>query len=74
MEGLFRLRPERLHQLIATKQLKKWWVAEFTGVHKTTLRRWLSGKITRVKGSHLVKLASTLDADASWIAEFLRPE
>lgn len=49
--------------LIRTQQLKRWWVAEFTGVHKTTLRRWLSGRITRVHRERVLALAKLLSVE-----------
>ncbi len=34
-----------MRQRVKSLGLKLWWVAEQTGVHKTTLRRWFNGRI-----------------------------
>lgn len=57
-----RLHPERVRQLIKSQGLKRYWVAEVAGVHKTTLRRWLSGRIHKVRRSHAESLARVLEA------------
>jgi len=56
----YALNTEEVHRQILDQGLKKWWVAEFSGVHKTTLRRWLNGKISRVKRDNVERLASLL--------------
>jgi hypothetical protein len=63
MDEFCRLKIERIQESIANKDLKFWWVAERAGVHRTTLRRWLSGKIIRVKKEHAGRLAETLGTD-----------
>jgi DNA-binding transcriptional regulator YiaG len=67
--GFVRLKCEEVKSIIRDQQLKRWWVAEFTGVHKTTLRRWLSGRIDRVRQEHATALAQVLTVDPSRIAE-----
>jgi hypothetical protein len=54
--------------LIREQALKRWWVAESAGVHKTTLRRWLNGKIHRIQRSHLDSLAGVLAVPCEQIA------
>ena len=49
----FRLRCDEINHLIRSQELKRWWVAEFAGVHKTTLRRWLSGSIEKVRAENV---------------------
>ncbi len=65
---LYQLKAERVRSLIETRELKKWWVAEITGVHKTTLRRWLSGRIDRVREDHVLRLAEVLATTGGDIA------
>jgi transcriptional regulator with XRE-family HTH domain len=60
MNELVLLHKDRVRELIRAQELKKWWVAEFSGVHKTTLRRWLNGRIDRVQEQHLARLAAVL--------------
>jgi hypothetical protein len=54
--------------IIQNQELKRWWVAECAGVHKTTLRRWLNGKITLVQRAHLESLANVLNVSGEEIA------
>jgi hypothetical protein len=44
-----KLRTREIKKIIKTQALKKWWVAEASGIHKTTFRRWLSGGIQNVE-------------------------
>ena len=60
MNELVLLHKDRVRELIRTQDLKKWWVAEFSGVHKTTLRRWLNGRIDRIQERHVTRLAAVL--------------
>lgn len=69
MAEYWKLDRKLLRVLITEKELKRWWVAENTGVHKTTLRRWMSGRIRRVQHRHLSLLAHVLDVPDSDIAE-----
>lgn len=64
----YEINPTEIRRLIQEQGLKKWWVAEFSGVHKTTLRRWLSGRITKVKRDNIEKLASVLTCHPNGIA------
>jgi len=64
----YELNADEVRRQIDQQGLKKWWVAEFSGVHKTTLRRWLSGKITRVKRDNIERLASVLTVPATGIS------
>jgi hypothetical protein len=61
MEPLYNLNRNELLDRMSSLQLKRWWVAEFAGIHKTTLRRWLSGDIRRVRADHLNRVASLLE-------------
>ncbi|MBY0370610.1 helix-turn-helix transcriptional regulator [bacterium] len=63
---------DRIRQILQTQSLKRWWVAECTGVHKTTLRRWLSGRIARVEQGHLRSLASVLEVQEQEIGKIYR--
>lgn len=62
------LRAERVNALIREQGLKKWWVAEEAGVHKTTLRRWLSGRIGKVRRHNVESLARVLTSPPSLLA------
>lgn len=63
MNDLVLLHKDRVRELIRTQDLKKWWVAEFSGVHKTTLRRWLNGRIDRIQQRHVEQLAAVLEVE-----------
>ncbi len=63
------LNTERLLAILAAQELKRWWVAECAGVHKSTLRRWLSGQIQRVKTENILVLASVLNVSPDDIAQ-----
>lgn len=69
MKNIYKLRTDEISKLIQTQGLKKYWVAEISGVHKTTLNRWLSGEIRWVSEHHAQNLARTLTIDLSSIAE-----
>jgi DNA-binding Xre family transcriptional regulator len=64
-----RLRTEAIYLMIQEQELKLWWVAEATGVHRTTLRRWLSGEINLVRQSNVERLAGVLSARRNDIVE-----
>ncbi len=51
---------EKVREAIRSQELKRYWVAEMAGVHKTTLRRWLSGQITKVREENAINLAHVL--------------
>jgi len=68
-ETFVKLKSDEVKSIIRDQQLKRWWVAEFTGVHKTTLRRWLNGKIDRVRDEHAMALATVLTVDKGRIVE-----
>ena len=40
--------------------LKNWWVAEYIGVDRKTLTRWLTGKVKTIKSENLLALADCL--------------
>ncbi len=60
MKNLYRLKTYMVRYQMHHAGLKVWWVAEQAGVHKTTLRRWLSGRIVHLTQMHLEKLAESL--------------
>jgi hypothetical protein len=64
----YRLQSEEIAKLIAREKLKRWWVAEQAGIHKTTLRRWLSGHIDKVRSNHVEDLARVLTVPIGDIA------
>ncbi len=68
-EILYRLRRNEVRAQITREQLKMYWVAEILGIHKTTLRRWFSGRIAHVRGCHLEALAQLLKRHPLQIAE-----
>ncbi len=45
--------------------LRRWWIAEQTGVDRRTLHRWLAGKTGRIPGEKLRELARMLDTDVA---------
>lgn len=65
----YQLKRDEVIRLLGKHELKKWWVAEMSGVHKTTLRRWLQGKTRHIRYNHAEKLARTLQANLSEITE-----
>ena len=56
-----RLKTNAVKALIRSQDLKLWWVAEYSGIHKTTLRRWLSGRIASAQMTRVEKLATVLN-------------
>jgi predicted DNA-binding protein (UPF0251 family) len=70
MKPGYKLKTQEIIRLIQAQDLKKYWVAEVTGVHKTTLRRWLKGDIQWVKRSHLESLARVLTTEPQVIADY----
>jgi hypothetical protein len=69
MSNYCKLDRDRIHTILKEQDLKRWWVAECAGVHKTTLRRWLSGKIDRVHTRRVHSLATVLNVPDSDIAQ-----
>ena len=61
MENYCILDTGKIHGLLKEQDLKRWWVAECTGVHKTTLRRWLKGDIAKVHRERALSLAQVLE-------------
>lgn len=59
---------KNLAGILQKQRLKKWWVAEQAGIHKTTLRRWLNGEIQKVKSENILRLAAVLTTSAASIA------
>jgi len=65
----YELKREEVIRILTEQSLKRWWVAEFAGVHKTTLRRWLQGKTRYVLNKNAEKLAEVLKTPLGQIAE-----
>jgi len=59
---------ELIKNAIDTQELKCYWVAEMAGIHKTTLRRWLSGQISRVREEHAINIARVLTLPLEQVA------
>ena len=51
---------KKIKETIRNQGLKMWWVAEEIGIHKTTLRRWVNGKIRQITPANLERLALAL--------------
>lgn len=66
--SFYRIDPARVRSLIHEQDLKQYWVAEVAGVHKTTLRRWLTGRIDKVREENVRRLAEVLSTTDSEIA------
>jgi hypothetical protein len=64
-----RIRPDALASTIRSKDLKRWWVAEVSGLHKTTLRRWMHGRAIRVRRKNAERLAHVLEVPVSGFTE-----
>ncbi len=65
---LTKLDSQKVRERIRALDLKHYWVAEEAGVHKTTLRRWLNGRIGLVKTKNLARLASVLSTEPNQLA------
>lgn len=55
------LNRDSIERILREQELKRWWVAEFSGVHVTTFRRWMSGRIRKVSANHVKRLAEVLE-------------
>jgi len=67
-ENLKRIDSQKVRERIRALDLKHYWVAEEAGIHKTTLRRWLNGRIARVRPRHVERLAFVLSTEPSQLA------
>lgn len=67
--NLWRLDAATIDSLIRSRDLKRYWVAEATGVHLTTLRRWLNGDIQNVREIHVERLARVLQTTPNEIGK-----
>ncbi len=65
----YTLKSQLLAQTIESQGLKRWWVAERSGIHKTTLRRWLNGRSTRIRKDNAERMAQLLAIPVSGFAE-----
>lgn len=65
----YQLKKQVVLQILQENSLKKWWVAEFSGVHKTTLRRWLQGRTKFIQNKNIENLAGVLGTSVLAIAE-----
>lgn len=59
--SLIPLDRERLKSHIRDNGYRQWWVSESGGIHKSTLRRWLNGKIVRVRKERLERIAALVE-------------
>ena len=69
MQNYYQLDSEEVKRQMGRQELKQWWVAEQAGIHKTTLRRWLSGQIQRVRRDHVEGLARVLGLEPARIVQ-----
>lgn len=69
MTEFWKLDRSKIQTLMQEQELKRWWVAESAGVHKTTLRRWLSGRISKVHQPRVQLLAMALNVNSPDIAQ-----
>ena len=65
----YQLKKQVVLQILQENSLKKWWVAEFSGIHKTTLRRWLQGRTKFIQNKNIENLAGVLGTSVLAIAE-----
>jgi len=65
----YQLKKQVVLQILEQNSLKKWWVAEFSGVHKTTLRRWLQGRTRFIQNKNVENLAGVLGTSVLTIAD-----
>ena len=64
---------EIIRAAIRQQDLKAYWVAEMAGIHKTTLRRWLSGQISKVREDHARNIARVLTLPLDQISDLKKP-
>lgn len=64
----YQINPQAVSHVLVQQKLKKWWVAEFSGVHRTTFQRWLSGKTRFVLRKNAENLAKILQVPLNDIA------
>jgi hypothetical protein len=65
--GRIELKVDEVKRILQEQSLKRWWVAEFSGVHKTTLRRWLKRQIHHVSTHRAAALAKVLGVELQQI-------
>ncbi len=68
MTSFISLDGSKITRAIDSQELKLWWCAERAGVHRTTLRRWINGKIARVRVERAGRLGEALGVSVSEIA------
>lgn len=66
----YKLNVNVVSEALEQQSLKKWWVAEYSGIHRTTFRRWLSGKTRFVLKKNAENLAVVLQRP---LTELARP-
>lgn len=64
----YEIQRENLNAVIQANQLKRWWVAEYSGIHRSTLRRWISGKVVRARHSNVRAVATLLEVPVEQFA------
>lgn len=67
-KNYYQVKIEQLVQEIEKQQLKRWWLAEMAGIHKTTLRRWIQGKTRYIQQKKLHQVARVLSVPVGSIA------
>jgi len=72
MHEFVHLDRKKIKNILMTQDLKRWWVAEYAGIHKTTLRRWLNGSIDRVRKDRVSSLALLLNVEPHQIQKIRR--
>jgi len=65
----YQINREAVNNALLDQDLKKWWVAEFSGVHRTTFRRWLNGETRFILKRNIESLARVLQMPVCEIAE-----
>lgn len=70
-KNYYQVKIEQLVQEIEKQQLKRWWLAEMAGIHKTTLRRWIQGKTRYIQEKKLHQVAQVLAVPVGSIAILL---
>ncbi len=62
---LRKIKGEFILECIHHQRLKRWWVADQSGLHPTTLRRWMNGSVESGRLHNLTRLAKVLDVNTT---------
>ncbi len=68
------LKLDAVHQLIAERDLRMWWIAERLGRNRRTLHRWLTGATRNVPRKSIGELARLLRYEPHTITDSQEPE